>query len=77
MLCWPGMKLIKTYNSRLEADFAKIALKAKGIPATVVGIDLAMEGGIDGVKLLVGDEQAEAARDVLDESRQATGKPRA
>ena len=71
-----SMKLIKTYNSRLEADFAKIALNAKGIAATVVGVDLAMEGGIDGVKLLVGDEQADAARDVLGESRQTPGKAR-
>lgn len=70
------MTLIKTYNSRLEADFAKIALKAKGIAATVVGIDLAMEGGIDGVKLLVGDDQADAARDVLGDSRQSTGRAR-
>jgi len=72
-----SMKLIKTYNSRLEADFAKIALKAKGIRATVVGVDLAMEGGIDGVKLHVADDQADAARDVLGEGRETPGKARA
>jgi len=72
----PVVKLVKTYNSRLEADFAKIALSAKGIPATVIGIDLAMEGGIDGVKVLVRDEQADAARDVLAERRQTTDKTR-
>jgi len=70
------MTAIKTYSSRLEADLASILLRAEGIAATVVGIGLAMEGGAEGVRLLVPDDQADNARALLDdlESRQA-GKP--
>jgi hypothetical protein len=49
----PIMKAIKTYSTRLDADLAKIALDAAGVPAVVVGVGLAMEGGAAGVQLLV------------------------
>jgi hypothetical protein len=62
------MKLIKTYATRVEADLARIALEAEGIPATVVGVGVAMEGGVASVRLLVPDEQAEAALEVLGKS---------
>jgi hypothetical protein len=61
------MTVIKTYGTRLEADLASIFLRAEGIAVTVVGVGLAMEGGTEGVRLLVPDEQADAALDVLDE----------
>jgi hypothetical protein len=61
------MRVIKTYGTRLEADLASIVLRAEGIAATVVGVGLAMEGGTEGVRLLVPDEQTDAALDVLDD----------
>ena len=59
------MKTIKTYATSIEADLARIALEAAGIPSYVVGISLGMEGGGAGVQLLVPDERAEAALTVL------------
>ena len=46
------MQTIKTYPTNLEADLARITLEAAGIPATVVGIGVGMEGGFGGVRLL-------------------------
>jgi hypothetical protein len=60
------MKAIKTYQTRLEADLAKIALDAAGVPSVVVGIGVSMEGGAAGVQLLVPDDQVEAALRVLE-----------
>ena len=51
------MKAIKTYPTRVEADLAKIALDAAGVPAVVVGVGVGMEGGMAGVQLLVPDDQ--------------------
>ncbi len=62
------MKAIKTYSVRVEADLAKIALDAAGVPSVVVGIGVAMEGGAGGVQLLVPDECVEAALIVLERS---------
>ena len=59
------MKAIKTYSVRVEADLAKIALDAAGVPSIVVGIGVGMEGGAGGVQLLVPDEYVEAALTVL------------
>jgi len=59
------MQVVKTYSTRTEADLARIALRAAGIEATVVGVGVAMEGGVASVRLLVPDEQVKAARDVL------------
>jgi hypothetical protein len=59
------MTHVKTYSTRLEADLAVILLRAEGINAEVVGVGLAMEGGAAGVRLLVADDQAAAALDVL------------
>ena len=59
------MKTIKTYPTRVEADLARIALDAAGVPSVVVGTGVAMEGGAAGVQLLVPDECAEAALTVL------------
>jgi hypothetical protein len=62
------MKAIKTYPTRVEADLAKIALDAAGVPSVVVGIDVGMEGGAAGVQLLVADDQVEAALRVLEDA---------
>lgn len=61
------MKSIRTYSTRLEADLARIALEAAGVPSVVVGIGLGMEGGAAGVQLLVPEERVEAALQVLAE----------
>ncbi len=61
-----SMKAIKTYPTRVEADLAKIALDAAGVPSVVVGTGVGMEGGIAGVRLLVPDDQIEAALKVLE-----------
>ena len=59
------MKAIKTYPTRVEADLARIALEAAGVPSVVVGIGVGMEGGMAGVQLLVQDEYVDAALTVL------------
>ena len=40
------MKTIKTYPTRVEADLARIALDAAGVPSVVVGIGVGTEGGV-------------------------------
>jgi putative signal transducing protein len=60
-----SMKAIKTYPTRVEADLAKIALDAAGVPSVVVGVGVGMEGGVAGVQLLVPDDRVEAALRVL------------
>ena len=62
------MKTIKSYPTRVEADLAKIALDAAGVPSVVVGIGVDVEGGAAGVRLLVPDECVEAALGVLERS---------
>jgi Putative prokaryotic signal transducing protein len=61
----PSMKTIKTYSTTVEADLARLALEAAGIPSTVVGISAGMEGGVAGVQLLVPDDRVEAALTLL------------
>jgi hypothetical protein len=60
------MKVIKTYPTQVDADIDRLALEAEGIPAVVVGIGAAMEGGIQGVKLLVSEELADEALRILE-----------
>jgi hypothetical protein len=62
------MTLIKTYSSRIEADLASIELSAAGITTTIVGIGVGMEGGAEDVRLMVPDDQAAAALNVLGNS---------
>jgi hypothetical protein len=62
------MKAIKSYATTVEAEVARIALDAAGIPALVAGVGASMEGGLSGVQLLVADEQVEAALAVLGDS---------
>ena len=62
------MKAIKTYPTSVEADLARIALDAAGIPSVVVGVSLGMEGGGAGVQLLVPDDRVEAALTFLGDS---------
>ena len=59
------MKTVRTYATTLEADVGRIALAAAGIPAVVLGVDAAMEGGVAGVQLLVADDKAADAAAVL------------
>jgi hypothetical protein len=60
-----SMKTIKTYSTRVEADLARIALEAAGVPSVVVGVGVGMEGGTGGVQLLVEDDRVERALKVL------------
>ena len=62
------MKAIKTYSTRLDADLAKLALDAAGVPSVVVGVGTAMEGGVAGVQLLVPEESVDVALKVLEDS---------
>jgi hypothetical protein len=65
------MKTIKTYSTRVEADLARIALDAAGVPSVAVAVAVAvavgvgMEGGIGGVQLLVEDDRVARALKVL------------
>ena len=62
------MKVIKTYSSRVEADLANIALNAEGITATITGVGVGMEGGADSVRLMVPDDDVDAALKILGDS---------
>jgi hypothetical protein len=62
------MKAIKTYSTRVDADLARIALDAAGVPSMVVGVGAGMEGGVGGVQLLVEDDRVQAALEVLGDS---------
>jgi hypothetical protein len=55
------MKAVKTFSTRLDADLARIALDAAGVPSVVVGTGVDLEGGAAGVQLLVPDEFIDAA----------------
>jgi hypothetical protein len=59
------VKAVKTYDTVLEAELARIRLRAEGIAATIVGVGVAMEGGGEGVRVLVPDDLAENARKIL------------
>jgi hypothetical protein len=59
------MKTVKTYSTSVEAEVARIALDAAGIPAVVLGVGAGMEGGTGGVQLLVEDDHIEQALRVL------------
>jgi len=56
---------VMTYSTRVEADLDRIALEAEGVPCVVVGVGTAWQGGIDGVQLLVPEDQLERARRIL------------
>ena len=62
------MRAVKSYPTRVEADLARIALEAAGVPSVVVGIGVGMEGGASGVQLLVPDDRVEAALQVLQDA---------
>jgi hypothetical protein len=62
------MKVIKSYSTSVDAEVARIALDAAGVPSNVVGIEAAMEGGTAGVQLLVPDERVDDALKVLERS---------
>jgi len=61
------MKAIKTYSTRVDADLARIALDAAGIPSVVVGVGVGMVGGTGGVQLLVEDDRVDQALKELGE----------
>jgi phage-related minor tail protein len=61
------VKTVKTFSTELEANLAKIALEAAGVPSVVVRIGVAMEGGDAGVQVLVPEHSVEAALRVLDD----------
>lgn len=62
------MKVVKSYSTSVDAEVARIALDAAGVPATIVGIEAAMEGGTAGVQVLVPDERFDEALKVLEHS---------
>jgi hypothetical protein len=59
------MTPVRTYATRLEAELASVRLRAEGITATIVGVGLELEGGASGVRLLVPDDQAGEALEIL------------
>jgi len=65
------MIVIGTFQTRLDADLARIALEAADIPAVVIGVGVGMEGGALGVRLLVPDDRVEEARKVLHDVQEA------
>ena len=65
------MIVIGTFQTRLDADLARIALEAADIPAVVIGVGVGMEGGALRVRLLVPDDRVEEARKVLHDVQEA------
>jgi hypothetical protein len=59
------MNVIKTFSTMLQAELARVALTGEGIASQVVGVDIGLEGGFSGIKLLVEDGDREAALKVL------------
>jgi hypothetical protein len=62
--------VVRTFSDRIEADLAHSALEAAGIESMVSGDDA---GGVqpglwtgEGVALLVREEDADSAREILD-----------
>ena len=74
LLSLAAMTPIRSYSTRVEADLARIALEAEGIAATVVGVDITMDAGADGVRLLVADDEVDAARKVLAKAQPGAAK---
>jgi hypothetical protein len=62
------VQVLKTYSTRPEAELARIALDAAGIPSVVVGVGVDLEGGAGGVRLLVPDAYVVAAQAALRDS---------
>jgi Putative prokaryotic signal transducing protein len=60
------MKAVKTFSTELDAELARIALDAAGVPSVVVGVGVAMEGGDAGVQVLVPEDRVDEALKVLD-----------
>jgi hypothetical protein len=61
------MTTIRSYPTHIEANLAKLRLDAAGVPSVVVGPGIALQGGIDGVQLMVPADQAERAGEILRE----------
>ena len=62
------MRAIRTCTTKLEAELTRLPLEHAGIPSMVVGIDLGMEGGAAGVRLLVSEDCTKAALRLLDDA---------
>jgi hypothetical protein len=60
------MEAIKTYATRVEAHHDRIALEAARHASVVVGLGAALEGGIEGVRLLVPPDQVKRALEILE-----------
>jgi hypothetical protein len=43
------MRILESFSSRLDAELARIALDAAGVPSVVVGTGVEFEGGVNGV----------------------------
>jgi Putative prokaryotic signal transducing protein len=70
------MKTVRTYATTVDANIAKIALDAAGVPSLIVGVGAAMEGGAEGVRLLVPEERVASALRVLEDlGRTKSGAP--
>jgi hypothetical protein len=57
---------VKTFATRPEAELARIRLDAAGVPANIIGVDLAMEGGIAGVRLQVPEQYVATVMEILE-----------
>jgi hypothetical protein len=62
------MTTIRNFPTHLEANVAKLALDAAGVPSVVVGPGIGMQAGIAGVQLMVPEEHAERAAAILRDS---------
>ena len=60
------MRVVRSFASKLDADLAKLALDAAGVPSLVVGTGVEFEGGANGMQLLVPDEWVAAATAALE-----------
>ncbi|MCX6384995.1 MAG: DUF2007 domain-containing protein [Actinobacteria bacterium] len=67
-----SMKLLKTFNSRIDAELAKSFLESSGIKSIVMADDVGemypAASVYWGVKLFVNDKDFEIANDLIEES---------
>jgi len=59
------MVTIGRYGNRIEAEFDHTRLESAGIASLVLGLGVAMEGGMQGIQLQVAEVDVDAAREIL------------
>ncbi|HJR62244.1 MAG TPA: DUF2007 domain-containing protein [Gemmatimonadaceae bacterium] len=69
----PELVIVRTFATEIEAELARATLEAHGIPAAVRMTDAAgLLRVVEGAKVVVRQEDVEAARELLSDGRGVT-----